>query len=262
MSTPLRIAFLGAAFAVLAGLNLSATAAPIPLVNPDFEVDLAADPDGFNPAKTGWGLPFDGFGVRASGSTDPGPAAGAAFSGENNYLQLQASDNVGGPLAGVSFVGGSQTVATTVMANTRYTLSIDVARDQRVTFPSIIPSNDVYLGFAGGPTTLVRLFRTATGTGLGEAAGVTLVSTSPVPAAGGITTWTRVYETNGSPDGLGGALTLQLFVQSNTAGGTVEALFDNVALDVSAIPEPGSIALLGLGGLGLAAVRRRGDSRR
>src|SRR4051812_18269695 len=113
MNTGHRTTLKGVAVAVLLGINATAWAAPIVIVNPDFETDAAADPDTLNPAKTGWGAAFDGFGVRSSGSLDPGVLGGAVFAGENNYLQAQVSPNPGGALGGTSFVGGSQAVPTT-----------------------------------------------------------------------------------------------------------------------------------------------------
>jgi hypothetical protein len=249
---------MGMAVVALVSMTAGAWAAPVAIVNPGFETDLAADPDGATALPvTGWAAVGEGFGTRQIDTFDPGPLGGAGFAGENNYFRLQMSPNAGGPLAGVSFGGGGQTVPTTIMANAIYTLSVQVANDSRNPFPAIIPADDVYVGFGGGPTVLARLVNVAGGSvGLGETAGVTLVSTSPVPGPGGTVTWTRVYQTNSAPANLGGALFLQLFNQTNTAGGVRQVMFDNVTLDV--VPEPCSIALLGLGGVAMTCLRRRG----
>jgi len=251
------------AVAALLGINATAWAAPIVIVNPDFETDLAADGTS-NTSKTGWGTPTDGFGTYTQGTIDPGVAGGAIFAGENNFLQAQSRSNAGGPLGGVSFSGGAQTVPATILPLTRYTLTMDIGSQSPNTFPTNVPANDVYpAGFNGGnPIMLVRLLNVAGGSiGLGETAGVTLVSSSPIPANGQVKSWSRVYETNAAPANSGGALAIQLFVQSNTAGGLQEALFDNVSLDVTSIPEPASVVLLGLGGIAMAVARRRATKR-
>jgi hypothetical protein len=259
MNTRCEVFFAWAAIVVLTVLSASARAAPVPLVNAGFETDLAADPDGYNPDKTGWGLAFDGFGIRQSGSLDPGVGSGSVFDGENNYLQLQASGNgAGGALGGTSFVGGSQTASATIMPNTRYTLTLNVARQASVPFPAVIPTDDTY-GPAffndGNPTMLVRLFRQSDGMGLGQTSDVTFNFSSPVPAEGTQEVWTRVYETGDNPGNLGDPLFIQLFLQTNEATGEQEALFDNISVDVTRIPEPGSLALLGLAAMVIAIPR-------
>lgn len=42
-----------------------------------------------------------------------------------------------------------------------------------------------------------------------------------------------------------------------TGGSKVRALFDNITVNAAAVPEPGSLALLGLGILGLVAARKK-----
>lgn len=44
---------------------------------------------------------------------------------------------------------------------------------------------------------------------------------------------------------------------TNTSGGFRQANFDNVRLDIAAVPEPSTLGLLGLTTVGIAAVRRR-----
>jgi hypothetical protein len=67
------------------------------------------------------------------------------------------------------------------------------------------------------------------------------------------TTFTNVSNMTyglGDPDGVGPAPTMMLITGTSTGGGTVTG-------ESVQIPEPGSIALLGLGLIGLAAARRR-----
>lgn len=230
-------------------------AAPVLITNPDFETDPAADPNGFNADKTGWGATFSGFGNRQSGTLDPGGLAGSPFVGENNFLQLHVEGNTGGAFDGVSFVDGSQTV-TTIQSDSIYTLSVQVGSTSGTPFPGTVPANDTYVGFGGGPTILSRLVNNAAGTGLGETAGVTILSNTAAPVAPDtIATWTIVYQTNAAPANLGQPVSIQFFIQTNTPGGIQEALFDNVTLDVSPVPEPATAGIVAVGML-LAGCRR------
>ncbi|MEO7299248.1 MAG: PEP-CTERM sorting domain-containing protein [Verrucomicrobiota bacterium] len=231
-------------------------AAPIVLTNPGFETDAAADGGGFNAAVTGWG-PFGTGGSPATsfkGTFDPGAANGAIYTGENNYFLLQATPN-----GGVAFSGGGQNVSAPIQANMRYTLTVDVASySAGFPFPSVAPFDDTYVGT--GQLIFARLVNVTGGSiGFAQTAGVTLVSNdaAPIGTVSTMATWTRVYETGAAPADLGGTLAIQLFLQSDAAGGQRTALFDNVALDVSPIPEPSSFALMGVGCLVLAGWRRR-----
>lgn len=243
-----RLVILSMAVAVLMGMTAVASAASIPLANPDFETDLAADPDGIDGMVTGWGpsVVLTGF----AATFDPGAGGGAIFGaeGENNYLALAGT--------GLSSANAGQNDVAKITAHTTYTLTFDVGYDQRFAFPA--PAvGDAYS--SGGPQILARLYQTSTGLGFGELAGVTLVSSSPVPAAGTKGTWTRVYHADGAPAGLGTDLTLQFYVENAAGQPNNTILIDNVTLDrtTPTIPEPTGYALLAISGLALAVTRRR-----
>jgi hypothetical protein len=248
----LRLHRLAGLLVVVLATGTAASAASIAISNPGFETNPAADPDGINGAPNSAGNVSDwitgGAGAFLAVTFDPGPDAGDVFFGENNYLALQAN--------GAAFSSAIQIVDTTILPATRYTLTVDVASDARFEFSSFVPSDDNYEGFPG-QTVLARLVNSATNLGFGETAGVTLVTDAAVVPGGTATTWTFVYETDDSPANLDAGLYIQLFIQSDETGGRRTALFDNAALDVVSIPEPGTAWLFGAGILAVAR-RKRG----
>ena len=79
-------------------------------------------------------------------------------------------------------------------------------------------------------------------------------STTPTPVSGDDAIWTLVYEVGAGDAAIGDVLALSL-TGGGAAGDNVGV--DHVTIDFVPIPEPGSLALFGLGGL-LLARRRRG----
>lgn len=212
------------ALTVFVGMSAGASATVITLANPGFEVNPASDPNGFGSGVSGWSLLESNTPPASSfvDTFDPG-SGGGGYAGENNYLLVQAGAGTitGGNPSGAAYSSAGQTNVTTIMPNSAYILKFDVGSYTGFPFPPA--DNDDALTF-GGPEVLVRLWRTASGLGFGELAGVTLVNSYPTLSADGKASWNRLYRTNASPAFLGEGLSLQLVVQSNAADGDVRQL--------------------------------------
>jgi hypothetical protein len=122
----------------------------------------------------------------------------------------------------------SQTLAATLVANATYTLKVDLGN--RID------------GYPFPPGTTVALY-----------AGINLLaSDSPsAPPLGYWQTDTVTFTSNGSTPGIGDNLIIKF-----TSNGA-QADFDNVRLDVTSVPVPPTVLLLGSGLLGLAGLRRK-----
>ena len=106
------------------------------------------------------------------------------------------------------------------------------------------------LGFAGG-----NLFLQAGSTIL-TADSQTAPTIDENNNDGGVVTWIDTYTIGESNPLLGGTLTVGFKGGGGSTG--KQTLVDDFALDFTAIPEPASLALLGLGGVMMLGRRRRG----
>ena len=209
-------------------LTVGSANAAIIIVNHSFEsTDITANLSS-NPSSTtmpGWTtiagnewLADRGVGGALGTNTDPTPDA----DGEQ-FLMTKGG-------------GAYQVTSEAMAANTVYTLTVDIGDRNNQGFPTV----DMRIG---------------TGSTFGANLLAATVVSNTTPTNAGTTTdgWeTWVYTfTNGA-----GVPTENLRVELfNTGSG--QALFDNVRLDATSVPEPTTTALIGLGGLALILRRRK-----
>ena len=140
-----------------------------------------------------------------------------------------------------------QTLSATLQANTAYTLAVDVGNSA----PNLPP---IMFNFKGFPGCRVDL--------LAGGAVIASDNNTLVPGEGIFLKSTVSSTTGASPLNLGQQLGIRLvnLILPGPTGNPnngIEVNFDNVRLDATNVPSPASVALFGIGLLGLAAVRRR-----
>ena len=209
--------------AALAALTVGANAASIAITNGDFEAGAE------NPISTGW--------TDTSGN-------GRSFAHGGAASEILIGDGAGTDFVTTSFTLGA---LNTLAANSTYTIGFDYGNG----------SSTVAAGLTG---TWTATLLTVGGDVLGST-DVSFTTTTSTSNARELffNTNTRQHSgiaitTGASHANLGEELTIRL---DNGTGDIAYMGFDNITLDVAAVPEPSSAALLGLGGLALILRRRK-----
>jgi len=223
----------GLMMSVVAGLVAApALAAPIAVTNAGFEAPGNADGANQSGAVAGW-TSTTTVNAGTENHNDTVYAGADASEGTDVYW-----NNVGfGPAGTLT----SDTVG--VLAAGTYTLTADfLFRTDSISTDSF-PDTNFGLSVDGGATIL------------GTAG--TATDALDVGGAGAIVTRTYTLVVAGGDANIGSNYVIDFDFAQNNAGSWNQAAIDNVTLDFVAVPEPGSLALLGLGGL-MIARRRRG----
>ena len=179
-----------------------------------------------------WVRANQGFGSGRQGTVDESHGDFTDPVGEQGYAFRYTN-------SGITSKDGVIGVLT---AGTTYTVSFDVVLDGH---NNTTPYNVLLVTFNGGARNDTRGSGTTGTTSL-------LASTSGnATGDGNYTTVTFDYTADGTEVSIGHDVAVRF------RGATSSAIIDNVSVDVL-IPEPGSLALLGLGGLLVGYRRRRG----
>ena len=209
--------------AALAGLALTASANAAVIVNPSFEVDDVADGGFTNGLATGWDTVGTSTGTQDfTAGQVPQPTDGE----QHGVVSFQSTSL-------------SQVTSHTISSGLTYTLTVDVGQ------VSNFSGSEATIFLFGGTTGIATPLSNTNGTA--EQAGV-------APGSGAyLLNQTVTYTALASSDPFEGE---QIGIGFYNSVGT-QTLFDNVRLDIVAVPEPSSAALLGLGGFALILRRRK-----
>lgn len=245
--------------ALLLTVPLLAAAQPLAIANPGFEADAAAAGAFIVGLPDGWSA-YDPSGILNGNSNALGnihPLSGTDFfpagAPEGNQAALVFLSGANAAPAGLQ-----QTLAATLQASTRYTLSVAVGNIASGTsLPGSADGGGVFYNLAGFPGYRLELLAG------GQLLAADHDSLGGSIAEGSFVTATLQFDSGATPALLGQPLGIRLINLArpgNLAAPGIEVDFDAVQLVAAPVPEPAVAALwlAGLAGLcSLAAWRQR-----
>lgn len=221
---------------IVVALSLMATsgwAVEVPINNPGFTAGFTI---GWEPIE------YSGVGGNNSGSNNVVDAgwfaapANAALSGQQAVILFGSNGAF------------RQELTTNFQSNTKYTLQFDVGAPDRD--PDVFRSvTDYHVGLWRGGTIGVW----ESGVEMFDANGETYGYVATTAGAGGV--WKHVtaeWTTGNLPQEV-----LDSLIQVRVGEAGPYAVFDNIQLDATPIPEPATMLLLGFASLGLLGLRRK-----
>jgi hypothetical protein len=149
--------------------------------------------------------------------------------------QTMAFSNAFPETSGTNFI-----VFSELLAQGLHTVSLDVGNYNNI--PTFATLGDIGLTVGGSQPTTAGTLLTVTS------------SSEPTPASGAIETWTHSYDITASNPNIGSPIGFAITVPFTGVDRNVS--FDNLRIDfvpaaATVIPEPSSLALLGIGAIGL-----------